>query len=511
MQSAPTANSNHSFILRYLLLLALPLILTTLGSAYLFSVMQKNTILNTMRFFNDSTGQQWDNSISSVERQLNIMVEDIDKSDGDLPPELKERYHSIWQYLLYPEGPIKTSYYFLNNNNHISFSINPVPEKQNVSERPWYRNAIERPGTNVWSAPYIDAIDRTPVVTLSHAVLNPQGELLGVMGIDLNLQVFSARIGRILESSDKVTYMLFDRDSRMIIAHSDPLENGKPLTESWLAEVKGRNGTLMADNGDLISFHALHRNPSWLVISVFPFKNSILIGEMLPTILITLVLSLSIFTLVAIIFRQRLEHTISTLVQVVRQLRITPPGQQMIIPKLAGIEELEDEIVMISDQMQAETEKALRDPLTGLYNRRHLDETLNALAKEGADYVFAIIDIDNFKKINDNYGHPVGDVVLKRTAQLGSQLLEEHAILCRFGGEELVAIFTQQPLQQARQLMEQWRLSMQHQDWREEGLQVSFSGGIAESLQHSPEQVMARADEALYQAKKEGKNRLCLS
>ncbi|MCV5527235.1 hypothetical protein OFN18_34760, partial [Escherichia coli] len=76
-----------------------------------------------------------------------------------------------------------------------------------------------------------------------------------------------------------------------------------------------------------------------------------LIGEILPTIFITLILSLSIFTLVAIIFRQRLEHTISTLVQVVRQLRITPPGQQIIIPKLAGIEELEDEIVMISDKM----------------------------------------------------------------------------------------------------------------------------------------------------------------
>ncbi|MGL6411285.1 GGDEF domain-containing protein [Aeromonas veronii] len=219
-----------------------------------------------------------------------------------------------------------------------------------------------------------------------------------MIGIDLNLQVFSARIGRILESSDKVIYMLFDRESQMIIAHSDPLENGKTLTKPWLAEIKGRNGTLMDNDGDLISFHALHKNPSWLVITIFPFKSSILIGEILPNIFITLVLSLSIFTLVAIIFRQRLEHTISTLVQVVRQLRITPPGQQIIIPKLAGIEELEDEIVLISDKMQAETEKSLRDALTGLYNRRHLEEALATLHKENSQYILAIIDIDNFKK-----------------------------------------------------------------------------------------------------------------
>ncbi len=79
MSVTPSSSSNHSFILRFLFLLALPLVLTTLGSAYLFSVMQKNTLLNTMRFFNDSTGQQWDNSLSSVERQINIIIDDIKK------------------------------------------------------------------------------------------------------------------------------------------------------------------------------------------------------------------------------------------------------------------------------------------------------------------------------------------------------------------------------------------------------------------------------------------------
>ncbi|MGL4889947.1 MAG: sensor domain-containing diguanylate cyclase, partial [Aeromonas veronii] len=95
MQTSTAANSNHSFILRFLLLLALPLVLTTLGSAYLFSVMQKNTLLSTARFFNDSTAQQWDNSLSSVERQINIIIADITENNGDLPTELKQRYRDI--------------------------------------------------------------------------------------------------------------------------------------------------------------------------------------------------------------------------------------------------------------------------------------------------------------------------------------------------------------------------------------------------------------------------------
>ncbi|WP_376894465.1 GGDEF domain-containing protein, partial [Aeromonas salmonicida] len=112
------------------------------------------------------------------------------------------------------------------------------------------------------------------------------------------------------------------------------------------------------------------------------------------------------------------------------------------------------------------------------------------------------------KRINDTYGHPIGDAVLKRTAQLGNQLLEEHATLCRFGGEEFVAIFEQTDIASAQQLMELWRASMGQQDWREPGLSVSFSGGIAESLDTPPGSVMARADAALYQAKQTGKNRL---
>ncbi len=227
--------------------------------------------------------------------------------------------------------------------------------------------------------------------------------------------------------------------------------------------------------------------------------------------MVGLLLSLTMYILVAVIFHQRLENTIGMLVQVVRQLRITPPGQPLIIPRIPGIEELEEEITMISDQMQAESEKAQRDALTGLYNRRYMDTLLAELHQQHTPYVLAIIDIDNFKQINDQYGHPAGDSVLRRTASLGSKLLEGKATLCRFGGEELVAIFEQGRLKEAHQQMEQWRRAMGKQNWREPGLTVTFSGGLAEALDAPPAQVLTQADAALYRAKQEGKDRLSLA
>ena len=101
--------------------------------------------------------------------------------------------------------------------------------------------------------------------------------------------------------------------------------------------------------------------------------------------------------------------------------------------------------------------------------------------------------------------------MLRRTASLGSKLLEGKATLCRFGGEELVAIFEQGRLKEAHQQMEQWRRAMGKQNWREPGLTVTFSGGLAEALEAPPAQVLAQADAALYRAKQEGKDRLSLA
>ena len=511
--TSPTVKTRpkHGFILRYLLLLSLPLLLMTASSFYLFAVKQQNVVRDRMEFFSSSTAQQWDNALSSGEEQLNILAADLAAYDGMLPPEMRTRYNSVWQQLNHSGSLLKGLYYVQRDNSLVNFNHLATPSTQTMAKQQWYQAAIHTPGINTWSAPYLDSVQHIPVITLSRAVLNPSGKLVAVVGIDVDLAKVSDRIGRMLQGGKQMAYLLYDRQHQLIIAHSNPLLNVTPLDEPWLSRIKGQNGTLETRESELIAYYTLTSNPSWQVITVFPFSNSFVIKELLPTMMVGLILSLAMFILVAIIFHQRLENTISMLVQVVRLLRVTPPGQPIVIPSIPGIEELGDEITMISDQMQAESEKAQRDALTGLYNRRYMDGLLARLHQEHVPYVLAIIDIDNFKQINDEYGHPIGDAVLRRTAAIGRQLLEDQATLCRFGGEEMVTIFEQGGLAQAHQLMEAWRQAMVDQEWREPPLEVRFSGGLAEALDAPPAQVLAQADAALYRAKQEGKNRLYLA
>ncbi len=80
-----TARPHHSFILRYLLLLALPLLLTA-GSGYLFVTKQQETMRNRFEFFSNSSAQQWDGALASVDAQINILAADLELNDGILPP-----------------------------------------------------------------------------------------------------------------------------------------------------------------------------------------------------------------------------------------------------------------------------------------------------------------------------------------------------------------------------------------------------------------------------------------
>lgn len=508
---AVKSRAKHGFILRYLLLLSLPLLLMTASSLYLFFIKQQEVVRERMEFFSSSTAQQWDNALSSVEEQLNILATDLATYNGVLPPKMKARHSSVWRQLDRSGNLLKGLYYVQRDNSLININQRPAPSLQAITKQKWYLDARQTPGINIWSAPYLDILQHIPVVTLSRAVLDQNGQIVAVVGIDVELARISDRIGRMLQGGKQMTYQLYDRKSQRTVAHINPLLNATPRDEPWLSELKGKNGTIQSKDDELIAYYTLTNNPGWQVVITYPFSNSFVIRELLPTILVGLTLSLVMFILVAVIFHQRLENTIGMLVQVVRQLRVTPPGQALIIPRIPGIEELEDEITLISDQMQAESEKAQRDALTGLYNRRYMDTLLNELHQQHTPYVLAIIDIDNFKQINDRHGHPAGDSVLRRTASLGSKLLEEKATLCRFGGEELVAIFEQGELAQARHLMERWRRAMSKQNWREPGLGVTFSGGLAEALDAPPAEVLARADAALYRAKQKGKDRLCLA
>jgi diguanylate cyclase (GGDEF)-like protein len=164
------------------------------------------------------------------------------------------------------------------------------------------------------------------------------------------------------------------------------------------------------------------------------------------------------------------------------------------------------------------SDQANRDPLTGLYNRRFLDSAmLRELARcerEGHVLSLILLDIDHFKRINDNFGHAAGDQVLKQLALLLSQDTRASDVVCRFGGEEFLVILPHTSLAITYERAEHWRLSFAAQTRVHEGqpIQATVSMGIASYPEHGKTQeVLVRcADLALYQAKSGGRNQTVL-
>jgi diguanylate cyclase (GGDEF)-like protein len=161
--------------------------------------------------------------------------------------------------------------------------------------------------------------------------------------------------------------------------------------------------------------------------------------------------------------------------------------------------------------------QSVLDPLTGLFNRRYFDETLKReLARSrrmAAPLSLIVLDIDHFKRVNDGFGHEAGDAVLRAIAQLVRQSIRDCDVACRFGGEELVILMPDCSQPDAARRAESLRADIAGAPPLLDGAgpaAVTATFGVAEYPIHGPdaEALFRAADKALYQAKREGRNRV---
>ena len=155
------------------------------------------------------------------------------------------------------------------------------------------------------------------------------------------------------------------------------------------------------------------------------------------------------------------------------------------------------------------------DALTGLHNRRQFtqlaEQEIQSAQKFAHPICLLMFDIDEFKKINECYGHDIGDLVLQQIAETSSNILRANDVLARFGGEEFIMLLPRAHLEQTQQIAERLRKAIANSHLKiDDGttLQYTISIGIAEFSVQNPDlnSVIKRADEALYQAKKNGRN-----
>jgi diguanylate cyclase (GGDEF)-like protein len=156
---------------------------------------------------------------------------------------------------------------------------------------------------------------------------------------------------------------------------------------------------------------------------------------------------------------------------------------------------------------------ATRDQLTGLYNRRFADDYLKRRIEEhqryGRPFSIALVDLDHFKRVNDELSHGVGDEVLKRIARIFTARCRETDMVARWGGEEFLIYFAEADAARAAHICEELRREVAATDWSSvaPGVQMSLSAGVAQvepGLDFG--QLLQIADGKLYRAKAAGRN-----
>ncbi|MRH44547.1 diguanylate cyclase [Aquibacillus halophilus] len=168
-----------------------------------------------------------------------------------------------------------------------------------------------------------------------------------------------------------------------------------------------------------------------------------------------------------------------------------------------------EKYTILLNQKNIELEKiAVTDDLTGQYNRRFMINSLEKLEKERTQLVVIILDVDNFKYVNDNYGHAVGDSVLRKLVNNIVEVVGENGVVGRYGGDEFMVLLSNTNLDEGKQVANKLLQKTNNLHF-DQGFKITVSGGIALfDGENSIDEVLKNADQLLYEVKSSGKNNI---
>ena len=206
------------------------------------------------------------------------------------------------------------------------------------------------------------------------------------------------------------------------------------------------------------------------------------------------------------------------IVEVMRETRVIQLNAQRSRDELnsmrARVAEAEQEVARLQSELSETSEMVRHDQLTGALNRKGLEETLDRelarAQRRQTPICLALLDVDNFKRLNDTYGHQTGDDALIHLARVIRETMRPHDTLARYGGEEFLIILPDTSIDDAMTALTRLQRELTKRFFlhNNEKLLITFSAGVTAFREGEPRgEAIARADAAMYQAKKSGKNR----
>jgi len=201
-------------------------------------------------------------------------------------------------------------------------------------------------------------------------------------------------------------------------------------------------------------------------------------------------------------FNIKLTEAVLGLITLIVLLNIYTIYQEILIKRLRR------QLVEKQDHSQILRNLAMIDPLTGLYNRRFAEQRLATEVarseRRGHPLTVLTLDLNNFKEINDTYGHPAGDQVLQEFASRLNKVIRGSDLAVRLGGDEFLVLLPECTVEQLKLVLE--RLRSFELDWQGQKIPVSFSAGWKDyKMGDRPEEMLAGADQALYTSKRASK------
>lgn len=371
------------------------------------------------------------------------------------------------------------------------------------------------------SAPYVSASGNLMVV-ISQPLQDSAGRYLGYVAGTLYLRqpsALSALLGEHYYRDGSYLYVV-DRN-RQLLYHPDPTRVGAPVEDNAVIEaaLQGRAGSerLINSRGiDMLAGFAPIASTGWGVIAQRPSEDTLAMLDDLMLSVLANAIPLTVLTLLGIWWLARLiSQPLWQLANNVQQMDSQAASEeirrirswyyeaaQLKRAMLAGLASVQQKIGKLNLDTQT-------DPLTGLYNRRGLQLTLQQWQADGQSFAVLAVDIDHFKRINDTYGHTLGDQALKHLAGLMRESSRGNDVLCRSGGEEFIMLLPDTSQEAALRVAERLRRHTENTPLQEV-VYITLSVGVAHWPQNAatPESVLRLADQALYAAKREGRNRI---
>ena len=368
------------------------------------------------------------------------------------------------------------------------------------------------------SKPNISAANNL-IVFVSWPIWSNDGRYLGYVGGTIYLKkksILNALLGEQFYRDGTHVYVL-DRNNQ-VLYHQNSQLIGKtvPAIVSDQARQTSTNGEVqLTEEGTAkLAGYAIVPTTGWMVVALKPTDVTLqpLSGLLLKVLKNSVPFAL-LTLLMAVIFARLIALPLWQLARKASQM-----DTQGVSGEIGGIRAWYFEAVqvkralltgigLVQDKIGRLKSEVQTDPMTGLLNRRGLSAVLDYFATMQQPFAVLALDIDHFKRVNDNFGHDVGDAVIKHVANTLRTSARQTDVVCRNGGEEFLMLLPATSTEEARVIAERVRTSIA-ENWVDHVGHITLSVGVAlwDTEHNTQEQSLKQADAALYQAKNAGRN-----